>query len=94
MVVGEAVQGQALLLAQELRRQYPSLRVLTHCGGGKYNSQLKKAYKSGARCALILEGENELDEIKARVLNDESHGEVITLDAAGQWLAQHFEKRL
>lgn len=79
-VIGEGVRQQALLLANEIRQTMPRLRVLTHCGGGKYNSQLKKAYASGAQCALVLEGETELTEIKMRVLDDS--GETTTLSPA------------
>ena len=79
-VIGDGVRQQALLLANEIRKSMPQLRVLTHCGGGKYNSQLKKAYASGAQCALILEGDAELTEIKMRVLDD--NGETTTLSPA------------
>jgi histidyl-tRNA synthetase len=33
--------------------------VVSHCGGGSFKSQMKKADKSGARYAIVL-GENEL----------------------------------
>jgi histidyl-tRNA synthetase len=79
-VIGEGVKEQAFRLAEEIRRQLPGLRVLTHCGGGKYNSQLKKAYASGARCAVILEGESALAELKLRILDDE--GETTSLPPA------------
>jgi histidyl-tRNA synthetase len=49
----------AFLLAEQIRDQLP-VRVLTHCGGGSFKSQFKKADKSGARVALIL-GETEID---------------------------------
>jgi histidyl-tRNA synthetase len=77
-VIGNGVRQQALLLANEIRQKMPQLRVLTHCGGGKYNSQLKKAYASGARCALVLEGDAELTEIKMRVLDDDGETTVLS----------------
>ena len=46
-------------LARTLRGMFPSLRVMTHIGGGSLKSQLKKADKSGARIGLII-GETEL----------------------------------
>ena len=49
----------ALLLAESLRDQAPSLKVQCHCGGGKFKKQLKKADDIGARFALIL-GESEI----------------------------------
>ena len=72
-LLGEANQVKGLLLAEKLRRQLPALGILTHCGGGKYNSQLKKAFASGAQCALVLEGE----EIKLKMLDAEGESEVL-----------------
>lgn len=89
-VVGEGVRQQALLLASEIRRQLPALRVLTHCGGGKYNSQLKKAYASGARCAMVLEGESELAEIKLRILDDTGDTTSMAPASVCAWLAEFF----
>jgi len=57
VAVGD-VQLSALTLAKSLRESLPSLRLLMHCGGGSFKSQLKKADKSGAAVALIL-GEDE-----------------------------------
>ena len=89
-VIGEGVRRQALMLGQEIRSQLPGLRVLTHCGGGKYNSQLKKAFASGARVAVILEGDGELAEIKLRILDDD--GETTSLSPASLcgWLSEYF----
>lgn len=90
-VVGnEAIQAQALLLGQQLRLALPGLRILTHCGGGKYNAQLKKAFASGARCAVVLEGEGSLDVVKVKELNDT--GFTVELPAAdvALWLGKIF----
>jgi len=43
-----------------LRDAVPGLRLLTHCGGGSFKSQFKRADKSGARFALVV-GDNELE---------------------------------
>ncbi|HAN81158.1 MAG: histidine--tRNA ligase [Gammaproteobacteria bacterium] len=47
-------------LARLLRQEFPSLRVLTHIGGGSLKSQLKRADKSGALFGLII-GQSELE---------------------------------
>ncbi|MGB2045825.1 MAG: histidine--tRNA ligase [Porticoccaceae bacterium] len=57
LAVGE-VEQQALVLAENLRNDCPQIRLQTHCGGGSFKSQIKKADKSGATVALIL-GEDE-----------------------------------
>ncbi len=60
VLVGEAAQREGLVLAEQLRNAVPSLRLETHCGGGSFKSQFKKADKSGAPLALIL-GEEEIE---------------------------------
>jgi histidyl-tRNA synthetase len=86
-LVGKGVQAQGLLLARELRQALPSLRILTHCGGGKYNAQLKKAYASGARVALILEGESAQAQIKLKALNNDDGIGVNTVEVSTEEVA-------
>jgi histidyl-tRNA synthetase len=63
------VLPQAMALAESLRTQLPFLRLLTHCGGGNFKSQMKKADKSGATVALILgEDEAERGEVTVKYL--------------------------
>ncbi|MBW7469611.1 histidine--tRNA ligase [Marinobacter sp. F4218] len=57
--MGEGAMAPALALAEELRVALPEAVVVSHCGGGSFKSQMKKADKSGARYAVIL-GENEV----------------------------------
>ena len=59
VMVGEEAQRQGMQLAERLRDEAPQLTLITHCGGGSFKSQFKKADKSNARYALIL-GEDEL----------------------------------
>jgi histidyl-tRNA synthetase len=56
---GADIVRQGLIIAEQLRDALPQLRILTHCGGGSFKNQFKRADKSGARFALIL-GESEL----------------------------------
>lgn len=58
MAVGD-VAAAALGLAEQIRERFPAMRVQTHCGGGSFKNQMKKADRSGADVALIL-GENEV----------------------------------
>ena len=71
--------GQALLLAENLRNQVPQLRVLCHCGGGKFKKQMKKADDIGARFALIL-GESEIRNQQVSIKFLREAREQITLD--------------
>ena len=59
VVIGEQAVTPASEFALEIRRQFPALRVMTHCGGGSIKAQMRRADKSGARVALIL-GEQEI----------------------------------
>ncbi len=58
--VGEAAAAQAPILAESLRDQLPGLKLISHCGGGSFKSQFKRADRSGARWTLIL-GEEEVN---------------------------------
>ncbi len=59
ITAGEQSQRHGFLLAEQLRDALPGLRLLTHCGGGGFKSQFKKADRSGARWVLIL-GDDEV----------------------------------
>jgi histidyl-tRNA synthetase len=59
---GELAQNFAWSVAENLRDN--GLRVLLHCGGGSFKSQMKKADASAAICALVI-GD---DEVAAKVV--------------------------
>lgn len=59
VMLGEQARKEGVLLGERLRDALPQLRMVTHCGGGSFKSQFKKADKSEARFALIL-GDDEL----------------------------------
>ncbi len=57
---GEQAQLQGMSFVEGLRDQLPNVCVQTHCGGGSFKSQIKKADKSAAKVALIL-GDDEIE---------------------------------
>ena len=59
IVHGDAETQPALQLAERLRDDLPQLSVTTHCGGGSFKSQFKKADRSGAGHAVVV-GESEV----------------------------------
>jgi histidyl-tRNA synthetase len=59
VALGDAAAAAAPGIAERLRDAVPNLRLVTHCGGGSFKSQFRKADRSGARLALIL-GDEEL----------------------------------
>lgn len=58
LIPSESQVGVGLQLAEVLRDR--GLRVECHCGGGSLKSQLKRADRSGARYALLLETPTQL----------------------------------
>lgn len=64
VAVGTAALGRGLQLAESLRDTLPTLRFEMNLGDGSFKTQLKRADKSGAACALIL-GEEEVRENRA-----------------------------
>lgn len=57
--MGDSCLVEAIKVAQELRSALPTLKVMSHCGGGNVKKQMKRADKSGAQVALLI-GEEEL----------------------------------
>lgn len=76
---GQEETAQILALAAEVRAAFPGLGVISHCGGGKYNSQIKRAFNAGARLAVVPEpAENgTLTAMKVRQLDDEGKTETV-----------------
>ena len=54
VAVGEQAMAEAALLTERLRDELPGIRLISHCGGGSFKSQFKRADRSGARWTLIL----------------------------------------
>jgi histidyl-tRNA synthetase len=90
VLMGEAAQQRGLLLAEQLRDALPLLRIETHCGGGSFKSQFKKADKSGARLALIL-GEEELNNnrVGVKFLREEAEQQLLSQEEVVQFLADY-----
>ena len=81
----------ALVLADKLRDQCPDVKIESHCGGGSFKSQIKKADKSGAQIALIL-GENEIAEetIGVKYLRQEHLQETVVQTELAELLNSFF----
>lgn len=88
--LGEGAAKAALLLADSLRESQPWLRVQTHCGGGSFKSQMKKADKSGALYALLL-GENEIAnaEVTVKDLRGQTEQQTLSQTDVSGWLADN-----
>ncbi len=91
-MVGEGTLAAGLKLAEKLRDALPSLRLMSHCGGGNFKKQVKRADKVGAEIALIL-GEAELasGEIGIKYLREQGDQQTLTLEQLIQLLASKGE---
>ena len=85
--VAEGSDLQALLLADSLRNELGWLRVQTHCGGGSFKSQLKKADKSSARFAILL-GADELanGQVSIKDLRSDAEQQTLPIGQVAAWL--------
>lgn len=81
ILVGEQAERSGLVLAEQLRDAFTSLRLLLHCGGGSFKSQFKRADRSGAEFALIL-GEDEVRNRQIGVKPLRREAEQLTLEQA------------
>ncbi|MBK1717271.1 histidine--tRNA ligase [Thiocystis violacea] len=90
VAVGESAQAAAPGIAERLRDGLPSLRLMSHCGGGSFKSQFKKADKSGARFALVLgDGELEREVIGVKDLREETEQRELRQEDLAAFLADH-----
>jgi len=79
---GEQSGPHALNLAEQCRQALPTLRVVSHMGGGNFKRQFKKADKSGAQVALVL-GDDEIaaQRVSVKFLRHEREQETVDWSA-------------
>ena len=83
LVVPNGLAKEAQALAARLRSAMPEHRIISHCGGGKLASQLKRAFSLNARFALLLDAQGLAEGVvKLRELVDGGEEAVLTLDEA------------
>ncbi|MEG9545391.1 histidine--tRNA ligase [Mannheimia sp. HC-2023] len=75
---GEGATFNAFQLAEQIRSELPQLRVMTHCSGGKFQKQFKRADKVEAKIALVI-GESEVAEKQVVIKDLRSGAEQITI---------------
>lgn len=91
VIAGEKAKLAAVAMAEQLRNDLPSIKIISHCGGGSFKSQFKKADKSGAKIALVVgDDEAEKSVVNVKWLRSEEAREqqTITIDQVGQLLAK------
>jgi histidyl-tRNA synthetase len=88
MPMGEAAELAAIVIAEQLRSEFATKRVILHCGGGNLKKQMKRADKSGAELALILGGDElARGEITLKWLRQDKPQQTLALTELPQLLA-------
>ncbi|MEI6859185.1 MAG: histidine--tRNA ligase [Shewanella sp.] len=87
--MGDASKLEAIKIAQSLRSEIPGLRVMSHCGGGNFKKQMKRADKSGALIALVI-GEDELaaNQVAVKYLREKKEQELVARDGLATYIAE------
>ena len=88
---GEGATLNAFQLAETIRSALPQVRVMTHCSGGKFQKQFKRADNVDAKLALVI-GESEVAEKTVVVKDLRSSAEQVTISQADiiETLTKHF----
>ena len=88
VLLGEACEMKGLLLAEQIREQFPALKMITHCGAGSMKSQMKKADKSGADIALILaQDELEKEQMTVKYLREKKEQQSVSFNELNSFIA-------
>ena len=87
--MGDASKVEAIKIAQALRSDLPGLRVMSHCGGGNFKKQMKRADKSGALIALVI-GEDELasNQVAIKYLREKKEQALVARDGLAAYIAE------
>lgn len=87
--MGDASKVEAIKIAQALRSDLPGLRVMSHCGGGNFKKQMKRADKSGALIALVI-GEDELasNQVAIKYLREKKEQALVARDGLAAFIAE------
>ena len=76
------VSTYSLKVAEILRDKLPHKVVVSHCGGGSFKNQMKKADKSGAHIGIII-GDDEMtnQQLTIKFLREEKEQQTCSVDA-------------
>lgn len=87
--MGDNCSVEAIKIAESLRNEMPHIKIMTHCGGGNFKKQMKRADKSNAKIALLI-GESELanNQVAIKHLRNDNQQELVARDE----LSAHLER--
>ncbi|WP_439239411.1 histidine--tRNA ligase [Lonepinella sp. BR2919] len=90
---GEGTTLAAFKIAEKLRSELPHLRIMTHCSGGKFQKQFKRADKVGAKFAIVI-GETEVqsNQVVVKDLLGNADQQTVAVDELVAYLTQAFKE--
>ena len=77
VMLGDIAIDQGVIVSESLRDALPELRLMLNCNGGDLGKQLKRADKSGAKVAIIID---ESDIVKIKYLREQKEQEILKLN--------------
>ncbi|WP_386690832.1 MULTISPECIES: histidine--tRNA ligase [unclassified Lonepinella] len=90
---GEGTTLAAFKIAEKLRSELPHLRIMTHCSGGKFQKQFKRADKVGARLAIVIgESEVQSNQVMVKDLLGNTEQQAVAVDELVAYLTQVFKE--
>ncbi|WP_386687669.1 histidine--tRNA ligase [Lonepinella sp. MS14437] len=90
---GEGTTLAAFKIAEKLRSELPHLRIMTHCSGGKFQKQFKRADKVGARLAIVIgESEVQSNQVMVKDLLGNTDQQAVAVDELVAYLTQVFKE--
>ena len=91
VIAGDKAQLAATVLAEVVRTELPNIRLLSHCGGGKFKKQFKRANDSGARLALII-GDDEAEQqvVNIKWLREQREQQSVPMSSLIELLTKEF----
>ncbi|WP_439235108.1 histidine--tRNA ligase [Lonepinella koalarum] len=90
---GDGTTLAAFKIAEKLRSELPHLRIMTHCSGGKFQKQFKRADKVGAKLAIVI-GESEIqsNQVMVKDLLGNTEQQAVAIDELVAYLTQVFKE--
>jgi histidyl-tRNA synthetase len=81
VLVGEDTDISGFKMAEMIRSELPSLKMMHHCGAGNFKKQMKRADKSGAKIALIIgETEQQDNTVTIKDLQGKTDQQTVAMD--------------
>ena len=79
--LGNVAEAFSVIVAETLRNELPNLRILSHCGGGNFKKQMKRADASGAAITLIIgDKEAEAEQVTVKYMREQKEQQSMSLE--------------